>query len=104
MLNKNNTLNVFSNVPISIIRSILLLINKTKSLLPLNLSRINKNYLVALDWRIKFKKMLNMSVIGNLKTFYWLKDATTMYQLGFKGLATNSMKKGLFVRIRVLDI
>ena len=48
MLNKNNSLNVFSNVPISIIRSILLLINKTKSLLPLNLLRINKNYLVAL--------------------------------------------------------
>ena len=48
MLNKNNTLNVFSNVPISIVRSILLFINKIKSLLPLNLSRINKNYLVAL--------------------------------------------------------
>ena len=48
MLNKNNTLNIFSNVPISIIRLILLVINKTKSLLPLNLSRINKNYLVAL--------------------------------------------------------
>ena len=48
MLNKNNTLNVFSNVPISIIRSILLFINKTKSLLPLNLAKINKNYLVAL--------------------------------------------------------
>ena len=48
MLNKNNTLNIFSNVPISIVRSILLLINKTKSLLPLNLVRINKNYLVVL--------------------------------------------------------
>ena len=47
MSTKNNFLRVFTNVPISIVRSTLYGISKGKSLLPLNFSRINKNYLFA---------------------------------------------------------
>nr|UDP55426.1 cytohrome B [Schizostauron trachyderma] len=45
---KNNVLNFIINVPISIIRLFLQTFSKLKSLLPLNLIRLNKNYLFAL--------------------------------------------------------
>ena len=44
----SNNYNIFNNVPTSINRSILLTINSIKSMMPLNLSRINKNYLFAI--------------------------------------------------------
>lgn len=47
MLVKNSFLNSFTNAPISIVRSTLLGVSKVKSLLPINLSRANKNYLFA---------------------------------------------------------
>jgi len=47
MLVKNSFFNFFTNAPISIVRLTLSGINKVKSLLPLNLPRTNKNYLVA---------------------------------------------------------
>ena len=45
---KNNILNFIINVPISTIRLFLQTFSKLKSLLPLNLIRLNKNYLFAL--------------------------------------------------------
>lgn len=47
MLVKNSFLNAFVNAQISVTRPALLGISKVKSLLPLNLSRANKNYLFA---------------------------------------------------------
>ena len=48
MLIKNNIINFITNVLISIIRLFLQTLNRIKSLLPLNLVRLNKNYLFAL--------------------------------------------------------
>lgn len=47
VLNKNSSLNTNYAVPISIVRFVLLAIYKMRSLLPLNLVRVNKNYLFA---------------------------------------------------------
>jgi quinol-cytochrome oxidoreductase complex cytochrome b subunit len=47
MLVKNNFLSTFVTVQISAVRPVLLGMSKIKSLLPLNLSRVNKNYLFA---------------------------------------------------------
>ena len=44
----NNISSSIINIPISIVRTILLIISKIKSLLPLNLVRLNKTYFVAL--------------------------------------------------------
>ena len=43
----NNFLNILTNIPISIIQNILFILNKIKTLLPLNLRRLNKNYFIA---------------------------------------------------------
>ena len=48
MLIQNNFFSILANVSISIIRLALITISKVKSLLPLNLPRLNKNYLFAL--------------------------------------------------------
>jgi hypothetical protein len=46
-INKNKFYNYFNHVLAGIIRSSLLGINKVKSVLPLNLPRVNKDYLIG---------------------------------------------------------
>ena len=91
-----NIICYIKNVPISIIRSFLQVLNKIKSLLLLNLVRLNKNYLFA---KIKIPVIFNTCLsLGIILLIYF-----SFYKLAFMGFGYLLIKNNSFLEEKFDD-